>query len=326
MKVNVIPSAVRGGEGLLRGGSPLPWMLLLTLLYAACFSAIKAGLAFAPPLRFAGLRALIGGLALLGWALVRGERLLPRRGGWGGVAVLAWTATTVTFGAMFLSAGRMGAGVASVLGNLQALFTVTLAVVFLGERWTHGKATALLLGLAGVTLIAYPAIVGPGASGLSGPALALAVSTGSAVSNILVKRLKFEADLLAVTAWQLIAGSLPLLAGSALMERGIPIRWTAGFILLLAFLALAGTSFVTAAWYRLILREDVGRLSIFFYLVSPFGLGIALLLFNEPLGLYEMAGIVLTLAGVGFTLWDGRRMRTLEGPEGGGGGARRRSG
>lgn len=38
----------------------------LTAVYAVCFVAIKAGLAFAPPLLFAGLRAEIAGVALLG--------------------------------------------------------------------------------------------------------------------------------------------------------------------------------------------------------------------------------------------------------------------
>ena len=41
-------------------------MVVLTIIYAFCYVAIKAGLPFAPPLRFAGLRALIGGILMLG--------------------------------------------------------------------------------------------------------------------------------------------------------------------------------------------------------------------------------------------------------------------
>ncbi len=54
----------------------------LTLIYAACYALINAGLAFAPPLRFAGLRALIGGVALLSvaWAMAAQSR---QRGGTG---------------------------------------------------------------------------------------------------------------------------------------------------------------------------------------------------------------------------------------------------
>ena len=42
-----------------------PLRLGLTAIYAVCFVLIKAGLAYAPPLLFGGLRALIGGAALL---------------------------------------------------------------------------------------------------------------------------------------------------------------------------------------------------------------------------------------------------------------------
>ena len=38
----------------------------MAAVHALCFIAIKTGLANAPPLAFGGLRALIGGVALLG--------------------------------------------------------------------------------------------------------------------------------------------------------------------------------------------------------------------------------------------------------------------
>ena len=281
------------------GWKRILWMFLITLIYASCFEAIKAGLVYAPPFLFAGLRALIGGVALLGWALVRREPLLPSRVSWKGLLALAFTATTVTFGAMFLSPGRTGAGIASVLGNLQALATVVLAAVFLGERLTRGKGLALALGLAGVTLIAYPALTGTSAYGISGPALALAVSVSSAFSNVIVKRMQIRSSLLAVTAWQLTLGSLPLLAASAWLEGGRSVTWSLPFAGLLLFLALAGTSFGTAAWYWLIQSNDVGRLSIFFYLVPVFGLGISALTFREGVSLYEGIGVIFILAGIG---------------------------
>jgi O-acetylserine/cysteine efflux transporter len=286
------------------GGKRILWMFLITLIYAACFTAIKAGLDYAPPFLFAGLRALIGGVALLGWALARREPVIPSQVSWKSLFALAFTATTVTFAAMFLSPGRMGAGIASVLGDLQALATVVLAAVFLGERLTRGKGLALALGLAGVTLIAYPALTGPDAFGISGPALALAVSISSAFSNVIVKRMQIRSSLLAVTAWQLILGSLPLLAASAWLEGGSAVTWTLTFAGLLLFLALAGTSFVTAAWYWLVQREDVGRLSIFFFLTPVFGLGIAALAFQEAFGLLEGAGVVLALAGIGAAIGE----------------------
>jgi drug/metabolite transporter (DMT)-like permease len=61
---------------------------------------------------------------------------------------------------MFESAGRTGAGLASVLGNLQPLVVIAIAAAVLAEPVTKDKAAALAVGLLGVTLMTAPAIGG----------------------------------------------------------------------------------------------------------------------------------------------------------------------
>lgn len=280
-------------------------VLGIVLLYALCFAAIKAGLQFAPPLAFAGLRALIAGIALLGVMRARSETLLPPRGMWRGIFALGLTATTLTFGAMVLSPGRTGAGIASVLGNMQALFTVALAAIFLGEALTRGKIIALVLGLLGVTLIAYPAFAASDAYGISGAALALAASGGAAVSNIIAKRMNLKSELLSVAAWQLLVGSVPLFALAALTERGAGIFWNFEFLALLLFLALAGTALLNVTWYWLLQFDDVSRLSLFFLLTPAFGLILGTLIFGESLSPVELAGAALIVVGIGTMSREG---------------------
>lgn len=278
----------------------------LTAIYALCFAAIKAGLPFAPPLLFGGLRALIGGVPLLGLAIALRQPLLPPRGSWGWILALASTGITLAFGAMFLSPGRAGVGIASVLGNSQPLIVVVLAAIFLGERMTRSKWLTLTLGLAGVTLISSQVLAGPGAYGLSGMALALAASAGASAASVIFKRMSIPVNLLVITAWQLILGSLPLLAVSVLIERDTQVIWNVQFVGLLLFLALVGTSFANAVWYWLIQRDEVGRLTMFFFLVPIFGLGIAALAFGERISLLEGVGSVLTIAGIGVATWESR--------------------
>ncbi|MBF6596307.1 MAG: DMT family transporter [Thermaceae bacterium] len=298
--------------------------LAFTVIYAACFAAIKAGLTFAPPLMYGGLRALIGGLALLALVAALRRPLLPPRRSWPGVLLLAAVSTTIGFGAMFLSPGRTGAGIASVLGNTQPLFAVVLAAIFLKERMTFPRLVALTLGTAGATLIAYPALAGADAYGLSGAVLALAASAGTAAGSVILKRMQIKDEtspepsrtrrgsgfgraLLVVAAWQLIIGSLPLLALSGLTERGTPVIWSAEFITLLLSLALVGTSFATALWYWLVQRVEVGRLSMFLFFVPVVGLGIAAFIVGERVGPLEVLGAALAVAGIGATVWESAR-------------------
>ncbi len=274
----------------------------LTLVYAVCYATIKAGLAFAPPLRFAGLRALLGGVALLVLARATGGSLLFARRNWPWVLALGATATTISFAGMFLSPGRTATGIASVLGNTQPLILVFLAALLLGEAITTRKLLAVALGLVGVAAISYPAWAGPQAYGLSGPLLALAASGGAALGSVIVKRMGPGRDLFAITSWQLILGSLPLLLASAVIERGTPVVWSTQFTAMLLFLALIGTSLATASWYWLLQRHDVSRLSLFLFLVPLFGLAIGALILREPVSLREAIGALLAVGGIGIAM------------------------
>ncbi len=174
------------GHGLETIGGRLLVVAVLSTIYASCYATIKAGLPFAPPLWFGGLRALVAGLVIFGLMIILRLQLFPARREWPLLLTLALTATTLAFGAMFLSPGRTGVGIASLLGNLQPLLVIVLAAMFLSEPLTRGKVAALVLGLTGITLITVPALTGPNAFGVSGAVLALVASVSLAVGMVLV--------------------------------------------------------------------------------------------------------------------------------------------
>ena len=270
----------------------------LASVYAVCFAAIKAGLIYAPPLRFASLRAFLAGGALLALLAILGRPVLPKRASWRWVLALGLTTTTLAFAGMFLSPGRTGAGIASVLGNTQPIMALALAAAILHERLDRTKVFALGVGTMGVVLIAYPELSGPSAYGISGAALALGASVALAVGSIVAKQMGDQVDLINVTAWQLLIGGIPLLALSALFEPG-GIVWDPRFIGLLALLSLAGTALPTPIWYWLLRGDEVGRLSLLLYLVPAAGLLIGTLAFQEPLTPLEIGGMALVvLAGL----------------------------
>ena len=94
-------------------------------------------------------------------------------------------------------AAGMPPGLASVVVQSQAMFTIALAILFLRERPTRRQLAGLVLGLAG--LAAIGASVGGELS-----ATALVLTLGSplsfAVGNLLLKRLPAAAPV-ALVAW-----------------------------------------------------------------------------------------------------------------------------
>jgi O-acetylserine/cysteine efflux transporter len=288
-----------------RSPSPLlqAWLMLVVIVpMAVCYPLIKAGLLFAPPLRFAGMRTLLGGLALLLVLAIRRKPIWPqaRLARW--ILPLGMLATTLTFGTMFASPAYTGAGIASVLGNIQPLLIVVLAALFLGERINLSKALTLCLGLAGVIVLALPAWSETTGSSLFGIALALGSSAGAAVASVTMKRLRAGDCLMSLTGWQLVVGGLVLLGLSAVSEPETSVSWNGTFIGLLLVLALAGTALSTWLWFWLLERAEAGRLSLYLFLVPVLGLLTAVVSLGERLSTVQTGGVALILLAVACSM------------------------
>ena len=283
-------------------------VLAVNLLAAVCYVAIKTGLAYAPPLAFGGLRALIAGVVLLTVAASLRSPLCPSPRDVWHLTLLAVAATTLTYGAMFSSPAEMGAGLASVLGNVQPLLVLVLGALFLREPLTPGKVMALACGLVGVGLLLYPSIAEPpGNTGMSvsnggsvtiGSLLALGASAGAAAGSIMVKRIQVRPGIIALTGWQLVIGSLPLLVAAALRPNGLAIQWHPTFVVVLLFLALLGTALPTTLWFWLLQSEDAGRLSMFLFLIPVLGLLLGAIAFGERVGWLEGTGVAIIVFGL----------------------------
>ena len=192
------------------------WVFVVVGVAGVCYPSIKAGLPSAPPLRFAGLRTLIGGLILLAILPLIKKPLWPRPPNARWILPLALVGTTLSFGSMFLAPKFTTAGIGAVLGNTQPLFVIVLAAIFLKERITPTKAVALGFGLVGVTLLAGS---GPGVKGLQwgeGSLLALVSSASAGAATVMMRFVRpgpgsAFADRLAIGGWQLtVAGAFCL--------------------------------------------------------------------------------------------------------------------
>ena len=286
----------------------------LSIVYALCYSAIKSGLPYAPPLRFAGLRAGVGGVSLLATVFFLGQPVLPPRRLWRGTVALAFLGTFLGYGAMFLSPGRTGAGLSSVVGNTGPILTVLLAAIVLGEPLTRNRVMALAFGTAGVAAIAWPDLLESTGRISTGAAFPLAAAASAASASVLLKKLDVGTDLLRVAVWQLLLGAVLLLALSSILESG-RVLWTPAFNGILAFLGLVGTALALSVWYWLIQREQVGQLSLLLFLVPILGLGLAYVAFDEPFGSRDTVGVALALGGIALASRPAQHDPGLEGAD-----------
>lgn len=266
-------------------------MLWLTAAWGACFVTIRWGLRDAPVLWFAALRALVAGVALLAVAAVQGR---PRPAGarsWGLIGVLAVTNASVAFAAMFAGVGGLATGTAAVLTNAQPLLILLPAWWLYGERVAARTWVGLVVGFAGLLVVAVP---GGGGSGAW-----LSILAASAITaGTLVSRCLAGIDLVQAAGWHFLIGGTVLAAVAGAVE-GLPrIDWTARFALSLAFLALVGSALAFWAWFTETLRSPLGQLAAWTFLTPVFGVAFGLLLTGERPGGWTAAGMVLVLASL----------------------------
>lgn len=292
--------------------SILVWAPVVALLWAICFPFITVGLADAPPLLFAALRALLAGLILLAIpTIVRkpnqpGARKIP--GNSLRLAAIGFTFTGMGFGGMFLGGGSVSPGLATVLAGSQPLVAALMAAVWLAEPLTRMVQIGMTLGFLGVVLIGSEAFSIGGNQFLAGVAWILVGVLGTATGNVLLKRFVGK-EILRPMGLQLLFGSAFLFALSLLRQETWHIQWSLGFVVSLTVLSSLATAMMVFLWYALLQRYPLNRLNVFSFLTPGFGLLIGQAFFDETLSLLQLAGIAVILIGIAIMQWRGLRGR-----------------
>ena len=266
-------------------------MLWITAAWGGCFVTIRWGLRDAPILWFAALRALVAGVALVGLATVQGRARPTSSRTWSLIWLMAVTNGSVAFAAMFAGVDGLATGTAAVLANAQPLLILFPAWWLYGERVTARISVGMLVGFAGLLVVAVPG------GGGSGAWLSILAAAAITAGTLLSRRLA-GVDLVQAAGWHFLIGGAVLAAVAGAVE-GLPrIAWTPRFGLALAFLGLIGTALAFWAWFTETMRCPLGRLAAWTFLTPVFGIVLGLVLTGERPGGWTAAGMVLVLASL----------------------------
>ncbi len=272
----------------------------VVLIWGLNFVVMKWGLQGLSPMLLGALRFAVASLPLL---LFIRPPALPWRYllGYGLAQGLG------QFGLLFtgLQLG-MTAGMASVVMQTQAFFTLLMAGPLLGERAAPRQWAGLAVALAGLLAIASAHGEGPGQMTLAGFVFTLGAALMWAVSN-LVSRLaaaqRRDYDPLGFIVWSSLVPILPfaLLAlwqdGPAQVQAQLQGLDGTGIAAVL-YLALLATLLAYSLWTRLLQRHSPGQVAPWSLLVPVVGLWAAAMAFGEqpqPLQWWGTAGVLLGL-------------------------------
>lgn len=286
--------------------------VLVAVIWGANFIAIHASLEVFPPFLCSALRFTLLAAPTL---LLVPRPQVPTRWlvGYGlGFGVLQFA-----FLYLAMDVG-MPAGLASLVLQSSAPFTVVLGAMLLRERLTPRAAAGVLLAAAGMALVGYQRLTVE--AGLLPFLLTLCAGLGWAFGN-LASRLAAAPKPLHLTLWMTVVPPVPMIALSLVMEGPDRLRAAAAVAMTgdavaawagLAYTTVVATVIGSGVWTWLMARHAAGSVAPFSMLVPVTGIALAWLVLAETPRPLELAGGALVITGVWWASSRPRRRLPIE--------------
>ncbi len=288
----------------MRSSRYLPIMALAALAFMWGFSWVpgKLGVVNSSAFLFAALRSFPAYLILLALLPLSGRPLRPKALGLTAALGVLQVAGFVGLTTAALVTG--GAGHTAMLANTWQFWLLILAWLLLDERLGRAQWLSVAVGLVGLILIIEPWHLRGVLSSLLTLAGAVCFAAGAVVGKVLRRRHKVE--LLSLTAWQGLLGSIPLVV-VAVVFPAEGIQWSATFIWSLVYSILIGTALASIIWLYVLNALPANIAGIGTIGTPVVGVFASWLLLGEDLSAAEIAGMVLVVLGLSLlVVWSGR--------------------
>ena len=263
-------------------------LALLSLIWSYNWIVMKQVLRHSGPMEFAAWRSVLGAVvlfAVLAWR--RALRPPPL-----GAMLAIGLAQTLGFQALVqLALVKGGAGKTALFAYTMPFWAVLVAWIVLRERPTRTQAASLGIAFAGLVLVLAP---WQGVGALGPALLAIAGGLAWAIGMVLSKRvfLRGGVDVLALTAWQMLAGAAGLVVLACVVPER-PIDWSAGFVAALAYNALLATGLAWLLWSWVVEQLPTTVAGLSSLIIPMLGVLFAWAVLGEAPTVAEAAGIVL---------------------------------
>jgi drug/metabolite transporter (DMT)-like permease len=288
-------------------------LVILSLCWGYSWILNKLALLDAGPISFSAYRMLLAGGSLLLALPLTGRAMRPEK--LGELLLLGLIQTTGFVGLSMWALVEGGVGSTSILVFTMPFWTLLLAWPLLGERLQGAQWAAVALAALGLLVILHPwAMHGSLLSKLLG----LTAGVLWAIGSIMVKRMQRAQprDLLALTAWQMMLGAIPLYVICQLSGEP-PVVWTHRFIGVLLSTALISTALGWWLWSYVLKHVDAGIAGLCMLAVPVIAIASSAWHFGErpaPEEFFGMSLILLALTIIGVRAM--RRHVEFAGPMG----------
>jgi drug/metabolite transporter (DMT)-like permease len=293
-----------------------PWKTILAFgviyfVWGSTFLAIRIGVQEVPPFLFAAMRFLIAGSVLCVFVVFRGTSP-PTRNQWLSALLLAFLIFVMDYGLLFWAERRIPSGIAAVLMATIPSFLSISEITLLGtQRLTMRLGAALLIGIAGVTvLMSHSFSLGGASIDRWGATAVIFASLSWSVSSVLTRKLPLpRSQMMSAGVQMLIGGTLLVLTAGVLGEFPNFHPWAISpkAWLSLLYLTFAGSILGFTVYLWLIHRESPTKVGTYAYVNPVIAVLVGYFLGGEDLGLRTVLGTFFVLASVVMITTQGKK-------------------
>jgi drug/metabolite transporter (DMT)-like permease len=283
------------------------WALLalLTLGWGMNWPMMKLALADIPVWSFRVVCTVAGAAGLFLIARIGRLPVQVPKGQWPRLCLIAFFNMTmwnvlIAYGLTLLPSGR-----SAILAYSMPLWVVLLSTLVLHERLTARRTLGLALGMAGMGLLIGQAFTSIHTSPL-GATLVIGAAISWALGTILMRRFPVALGTTALTAWQLLVGSLPIILGTLILEWGTWRPIGLGAALGLTYNVLVVSLFCYWAWFRIAASAPAGVAALSTLMIPVVGVFSSMVILGEIPQWHDYAALVLVIAALATVLVPGR--------------------
>lgn len=283
-------------------------LLVCSILWATGMLFIKLS-GDINPFVLAAMRGLIGASSLVLWFLVIRKTLLP---GWRDIPVWLFLGTFNGWLPNVLLAFALTQITTASAAMIQASSPLIVAVLahwfFADERLTPGRLVGVLTGFAGMGILIGPAAFPESGIGGAGVLAMVGTAFSYAIASIFVRSIR-HGDPARLALGQQICSAVPATLLALVFSGPAAFVATGDHIAPLLALGIVSTALPILFFMRLIKQAGPTRASMVGYLMPVWTAILAVLFLNEHIGLREVLGGMVVLAGVAVVSFSGRFKR-----------------
>ena len=269
--------------------------LAFAFMWSSAFTSARMIVMDAPPLFSLSVRFLISGLIGITLAKLLGESFRLTRAQWRATIIFGLCQNAAYLGLNFVAMQWVEASAASIIASTLPLMVALAGFLFMGDRLKPLAIAGLLAGFGGVVLIMGARFSG----GLDPVGVALCVlgAVALTIATLALRGASSGGNVMMVVGLQMLVGSVALIGPSLAFET-IHITWTWRLVGAFAYTTLVPGLTATWVWFKLVQRIGAVRGATFHFLNPFFGVAIASALLGEGLGVADVIGVAIIMAGI----------------------------